>query len=61
MPGLSRGREKGDRQTGREDIVSKLRRAVGAYPQKFIISPRFLLKIYYKKRSWGRGVCPSLC
>ena len=43
-------------------MVSKLRRVVGAYPQKCIISPHFfLLKIYYKKRSWGRGVCPSLC
>ena len=43
-------------------MVSKLRRVVGAYPQKCIISPHFfLLKIYYKKRSGGRGVCPSLC
>lgn len=56
------GPGEGRRTNGGGDVVSKLRRAVGAYPQKCIISPHFfLLKIYYKKRSWGRGVCPSLC
>ena len=28
---------------------------MGAYPQKCIISPRFLLKIYYKKTQLGEG------
>lgn len=36
-------------------ILSKLRRAVGAYPQKCMISLHFLLKIYYKKTQLGEG------
>lgn len=48
-------------QTCWGDIVSKLGRAVGNVSTEMHYFSPFLLKIYYKKRSWGRGVCPSLC
>uniref|UniRef100_A0A480H4W1 Upstream stimulatory factor 2 isoform X2 n=1 Tax=Sus scrofa TaxID=9823 RepID=A0A480H4W1_PIG len=54
LVGLGEGR-----RGGREDSAFKLRKVVGAYPQKCIISPRFcflfLLKIYYKKTQLGEG------
>ena len=37
------GPGEGRRTNGGGDVVSKLRRAVGAYPQKCIISPHFFL------------------
>lgn len=39
---LGAGRRETDRRGREEKIFPKLRRAVGAYPQKCIISPRFV-------------------
>lgn len=43
LVGLGEGR-----RGGREDSAFKLRRVVGAYPQKCIISPRFCFFVFVK-------------
>lgn len=60
MPGLGEGQGKGGRQTDGEGYLPKLRRVVGNVSTEMHYFSPFLLKIYYKKRSWGRASVP-LC